>query len=110
MRYENINELDNRIEKIIKKTVENYYTDWKNYDRPKYMKFKGSQDKDDKQLILLARRYGTYLIKTADIKAGEDWANTLYDYYKDQERTTYYYIDIDTCECKQIDPYTYKIA
>lgn len=110
MKYNNINELDARIENIIKKTVENYYTDWKNYDRPKYMRFKGSADQDDKKLILLARRYGTYLIKTADIKAGDDWATTLYNYYQDQERTTYYYIDLETLECKKIDPATYKVA
>lgn len=110
MKYNTIAELDNRIENIIKKTVEAYYTDWKNYDRPKYMRFKGSSDRDDKNMILLARRYGTYLIRTADIKAGEDWANTLYTYYQDQEHTTYYHIDLETLECTKIDPKTYKVA
>ena len=35
MKYPNIDSLDQRIEAIISRTVKHYYTDWKNYDRPK---------------------------------------------------------------------------
>ena len=107
MKYTDINILDQRIENIVDRTVKHYYTDWKNYDRPKYMKFKGSSDKEDKDLILIARACGTYLIKTADIKNGDDWANTLYEYFQTQERAIYYHININNLECKLIDPAQY---
>ena len=107
MKYSNINELDQRIENIISRTVKHYYTDWKNYDRPKYMNFKGSTNKADKDLILIARTCGTYLVRTEDIKAGDDWANTLYTYFQTQEHGTYYHININNLECKLIDPATY---
>ena len=109
MKYNTINDLDNRIERIIDSTVKHYYTDWKNYDRPEYMKFKGSTDKADKNLILIARECGTYLIRISDIKAGDTWANTLYEYFQTQEHATYYLIDLNKLEVKKIDPETYNI-
>ena len=110
MKYNDINLLDSRIEKIISSTVKHYYTDWKNYDRPKYMKFKGSSSQADKELILIARTCGTYLVKIADIKAGNDWANTLIEYYSKQEPADFYYINLRTLEVKRIQPETIKKA
>lgn len=109
MKYNTIRELDNRIEKIVSNTVKHYYTDWKNYDRPKYMGFKGSEDQADKDLILIARACGTYLIRIEDIKAGDDWASTLYEYFQTQEQATYYHINLTKLEVKRIDPETYEI-
>ena len=48
MVYATQNEIDNRIEKIVKRKVKAYYTDWKNYDRPYYMKLKGSANRKEK--------------------------------------------------------------
>ena len=110
MKYQNINELDKRIEKIISATVKHYYTDWKNYDRPKYMKFKGSADTADKDLILIARECGTYLIRTEDIKTGNEWAKALVEYFQTQESADYYHININKLEVKKIDPATAKAA
>ena len=110
MKYNTINAMDARIEKIIDSTVKHYDTDWKNYDRPKYMSFKGSADRDDKELILIVRSCGTYLVRTADIKAGDSWANTLIEYYQTQEHAEYYYINISKMEVKKIDPATAKAA
>ena len=104
MKYPNIDSLDQRIETIISRTVKHYYTDWKNYDRPKYMSCKGSADKDDKKLVLIARSCGTYLVKVADIKAGDNWAVTIYNYYQEQEKADYYMIDIESLEIKKITP------
>lgn len=109
MKYNNINLLDARIEKIISSTVKHYYTDWKHYDRPKYMKCKGSADKADKELILIVRSCGTYLVRIADIEAGDNWANTLIEYYQTQEQATYYYINITTLEARRIDPASIKL-
>lgn len=109
MRYQNINDLDARIERIISKTVEAYYTDWKNYDRPKYMKLKGSTDRKDKKMVLIARRCGTYLL-TLDEIATRRGAAAVYEYYYKQEAgsQTYYLIDLDRLEIKKIDPETYS--
>ena len=109
MKYPNINALDTRVEKIISSTVKHYYTDWKNYDRPKYMKFKGSSDQADKKMILIARTCGTYLIRLEDIKAGDNWAVTLYNYFQEQEHGQYYFIDLNKLEAKKIDPATFEI-
>lgn len=105
MKYSDIDALDRRIEKVIDTTVKHYYTDWKNYDRPKYMMFKGSHDAEDKDLVLIARECGTYLIRLHDILSGDEWAATLYEYFQTQERATYYHIDITNLECTKIaDP------
>ena len=110
MKYKDINEMDLRVEKIIDTTVKHYYTDWKNYDRPKYMSCKGSSRQADKELILIARACGTYLVKMADIKAGDDWANTLINYFQNQEHADYYYLNLRTYEVKKIQPETIKTA
>lgn len=108
MKYQTINELDNRIEKIISQTVKHYYTDWKNYDRPKYMTFKGSKSADDKKIVLLVRESGTYLVRTADVLNKDEWANTLYEYFQTQDRSDYYLIDIAKLTCKKILPTLHK--
>jgi hypothetical protein len=110
MKYPSIDLLDLRVEKIISNTVKHYYTDWKHYDRPKYMKCKGSTKQADKELILIARTCGTYLVKMADIKAGDNWANTLIEYYNTQETADFYYINLQTLEVKKIQPETIKAA
>lgn len=103
MKYNNIDALDARIEKIIKTTVKFYYTDWKNYDRLKYMKCKGSRRAEDKTLILIARKCGTYLLRQADIDAGAG-ARDIFEYYTQYEPagSTFYKIDIDALTIKKI--------
>ena len=108
-RYKNINELDARIERIISKTVKAYYTDWKNIDRVKYMRLKGSDRKEDKQMILIARTCGTYLYTLEELK-GYPWAGTVYEYYQNTDRATYYRVNLDRLTIEKIDPTTYKIA
>ena len=110
MKYPSIDLLDLRVEKIISSTVKHYYTDWKHYDRPKYMKCKGSADKADKELILIVRSCGTYLVRIADIETGDNWANTLIEYYSTQEAADFYYINLRTLEVKQIKPEAIKKA
>ena len=104
MKYQTIDALDSRIEKIVKSTVKHYFTDWKHYDRPKYMKCKGSNDTADKKLILLVRETGTYLIRTIDVFEKDSWAETLYKYFQTQEKSDYYMIDISRLTCKRINP------
>lgn len=106
MKYHTIDELDARIERIVKRTIEHYYTDWKNYDRPKYMGFKGSTDPEDKEMILIVRACGSYLIRTADIYRNT-WATTLFEYYQTQERATYYEINLNKLSIQKIEPDAY---
>lgn len=104
MRYQTIDELDARIEKIIKSTLQAYYTDWKNYDRPKYMRLKGSTDQKDKIAVLIARRCGSYLL-TLDEIMNNAVSATIYEYYYTQEATgtTYYLINLDRLEISRIN-------
>lgn len=104
MKYKTIEELDARIERIIKKTVQSYYTDWKNYDRPKYMRLKGSKDRKDRIAILIARTCGTYLLTLDEIMT-RDFAGAIYDYYYQQEATSsnYYLINLDRLEIGRIN-------
>lgn len=104
MKYKTIDELDARIESTITKTVKHYYTDWKNYDRPKYMGFKGSLDPKDHKLVLIARTCGTYLLRAEDIKEAGSWSESVFNYYRQQENdgTKYYNIDLDNLTIAKI--------
>lgn len=102
-KYKTIDELDARIERIITGTVKHYYTDWKNYDRPKYMKLKSSNNPEDKHMILIARKCGTYLLTLEAIQTSEG-ARAIYDYYQTQEEADYYYINLERLTISRINP------
>lgn len=105
MRYPTIDALDTRIESIISRKVKYYYTDWKNYDRPKYMGYKGSIDRRDRRLVLIARESGTYLLRESDVAKGNTNAAYIYDYYNGNGGGTdndFYMIDIDALTIKKI--------
>ena len=108
MKYNTIRDLDNRIERIIDSTVKHYYTDWKNYDRPKYMGLKGSDKKEDKKMILIARNCGTYLLTLNAIENNRS-AAAIYEYYFMYETGNYYFIDLNNLELKKINPETFQI-
>jgi len=95
MKYATIDALDARVERIIKSTVKHYFTDWKHYDRPKYMKYKGSNDRREKHLILSVRTCGTYLYTEAEKEKAGTWPHTLWEYFHTQERADHYKIDLD---------------
>lgn len=95
MRYKNINDLDQRIERIVSRKVKHYYSDWKHYDRIKYIHCKSSNQREDKKLILIARTCGTYLIRECDKDQKDSWANTLWNYFHNQESADFYFIDLN---------------
>ena len=103
MRYDNIDALDTAVEKVISRKVKHYYTDWKNYDRPKYMRFKGSNDRNDKKFLILIRECGTYIVRACDVYK-QDWATTLFEYFQNQEKSDYYFVNLDRYELKKVDP------
>lgn len=92
MKYPTIDALDRRIEKIIKAKVKHYYTDWKNYDRPKYMKLKGSDIADDKLMILLVREYGTWIFTQREIMQGKSMYDTLSYYCNFESNAVDFYL------------------
>lgn len=103
MKLKSIDLLDKKIESIIDFRVKSYYSDWKKYDRLKYMVKKGSEDKQEKKLILIARTAGTYLFSEKELE-NYNFAFTCLDYYFNQERYSswFYYIDIDSLEFKKL--------
>jgi len=107
-KYNTIDELDARIERIVDSNVKNYYTDWKNYDRPKYMKLKSSNDRKDKQIILIARECGTYLLTLDQILTNEA-AMTIYDYFQTNEDANYYHIDLNDLTVLGIVPEKFNL-
>ena len=107
MKYKTIQELDSRIERIVRKKIECYYTDWKNYDRPYYMQLKGSDRREDKKLLLIVRTCGSYLYTLEQLKTYE-FAATVYEYYYTQDHGDYYIIDLDRLSIEKIDPAEYK--
>lgn len=102
MKYKTITDLDNRIEKIVKRKVQHYYTDWKNYDRPKYMGFKGSKEKEDKLLFLIVRDSGTWLERVWDLYR-ENWTTAVFEQYTDSDTSDYYIINLNNKEIYKID-------
>lgn len=90
MKYNTIIELDNKIESIIKKTVKYYYSDWKNYDRPKYMKLKGMKPES---IFLIVRSCGTYIFSGSELETNES-SQTIYRYFTEQEAANVYRITL----------------
>lgn len=91
-------ELDNRIENIVKKTVKYYYTDWKNYDRPKYMTYKATKQND---IFLIVRTCGTYIFSNHDLNRSYE-ARTILRYYKEEAAANIYSINLTKGTCKLI--------
>lgn len=103
MTYENVNALDQAIEHVVKRTTKNYYSDWKHYDRPKYMTMKYSPNRQDKDLILIARECGTYLLNVKNDPVQKD----ICHYFAAIERNPkdqFYFINIDKMELIKISP------
>jgi hypothetical protein len=72
------------------------------------MGLKGSDKKEDKKIILIARNCGTYLLTLDAIENNRSTA-AIYDYYFMYETGNYYFIDLNNLEVKKIDPETFQI-
>lgn len=103
MRYTDIDSLDHKLESLVSRKVKYFYSDWKNCDRPKYMKFKGSSNIEDKDFLVLIRKCGTYIIRTCDIFR-IDGATGLFEYYQSQGISDYYHVNLNKLEIKKINP------
>ena len=102
MKFNTIDELDAKVEKTVSNNVKYYFTDWKNYDRPKYMKFKGSNKRTDKRIILSVRDCGTYLYTEDEKNTAGSWGNTLYEYFHNYESAKHYLIDLEKLTFQKI--------
>lgn len=103
MKYNTIDLLDSKIESIIKHRVKHYYSDWKNYDRVKYMRLKGSENKKDKYMILLARTCGTYLFSGEELETYKFSYDCIDYYYNAEKQNTFFYaIDLNKMTVKKL--------
>ena len=104
MYYNNLKELDNRVNQIVHNKVKRFLTDWTNYDWPLFEKAKNSKCATDKELLLIARECGTYLFTVEDLKNADSSAHILYNfwYQSTPKEVTYYYINLKTFEVRMI--------
>ncbi len=100
--YKTIADLDKEVEMIVKTIVKHWYTDWTKYDRPKFTAFKSSTDPDDKELILITRTCGTYLLKRTEADKDGSPENAICEYFRTQERADFYSIDLNHLSIKKI--------
>ena len=112
MKYNNINELDQAIERAVKRTVKFYYTDWKNYDRPTYMGYKGATERTKKHILLALRESGSYIFSDWDFedrKTPGEIINYYLEQHPDDRRTNkYYFIDLEKLTLTKAEPEAVK--
>ena len=110
MKYNNINELDQAIERAAKRIIKYYYTDWKNHDRPTYMGYKASRDRDRKHILVLFRESGSYIFSDFDFKDRKTPAEIVSYYinYENDSKTKYYFIDLEKLTLTKTDPDSVK--
>ena len=110
MKYPNIDALDSAIERAAKRIIKHYYTDWKNYDRPAYMGYKGSQDRDKKHILVLFRESGSYIFSDFDFKDRKTPGEIVSYYinYENDSKTKYYFIDLEKLTLTKTEPETVK--
>lgn len=90
-KFKDINDLHSYLERKAKRIIKAYYTDWKNYDRPALMKATGEKA----TVYIILRKHGSYLYTEKHLlDPAAVWAETVMNYYTDQEEATYYKIDL----------------
>ncbi len=80
--YKTFDEIMTTLDRLVKRQVKHYLTDWTDYDIPRLNESMASTDKSDKKLTLITRDCGTWLIYTDDISKPGTGANTIFNYYK----------------------------
>lgn len=79
--YKTFDEIMATLDRLVKRQVKHYLTDWTDYDIPRLNESLKSSDRSDKKLTLIVRDCGTWLIYTDDISKPGTGANTIYNYY-----------------------------
>ena len=99
-RFEDINGLYSYIEKKAKQTIKFYYTDYKNYDRPRLMAFAYDQEPE---VYLILRKCGSYIYTAAELlDPGYDFPAYVMDYYTSDESAKYYKLNMKTLTVETI--------
>lgn len=80
--YKTFDEIMATLDRLVKRQVKHYLTDWTDYDIPRLNESMASTDRSDKKLTLIVRDCGTWLIYTDDINKPGTGANTIFNYYK----------------------------
>ena len=98
--FDNINSLYDYIERQAKRTIKFYYTDYKNYDRPRLMTF--AYDKEP-EIYLILRKCGSYIYTAAELlDPGYDFPAYVMDYYTSDESAKYYKLNMKTLTVETI--------
>ena len=110
MKYNTIDELDTAIERTARRIIKSYYTDWKNYDRPTYMGYKGATERTKKHILVLFRECGSYIFSDFDFMDRSTPAEIVSYYlnYENDNKTRYYFIDLDKLTFTKAEPDTVK--
>ena len=89
--------MDTYIEKLVRRKIQAFYTDWKNYDRVEYMAAKGSGS----TMLLMVRDTGSFIYRIDDVNV----ENVIVNYYTDYEaeRHDYYILDTKNLTVKKVN-------
>lgn len=96
MKFNSIDAMDTYIEKLVRRKIQAFYTDWKNYDRVEYMAAKGSGS----TMLLMVRDTGSFIYRIDDVNV----ENVIVNYYTDYEaeRHDYYILDTKNLTIKKV--------
>ena len=97
MKFNSIDAMDTYIEKLVRRKIQAFYTDWKNYDRVEYMAAKGSGS----TMLLMVRDTGSFIYRIDDVNV----ENVIVNYYTDYEaeRHDYYILDTKNLTVKKVN-------
>lgn len=96
-RYKTIDDLHAYIERQARQTIKLYYSDWKNYDRPKLMDATGKRT----TAYIIFRECGSYFFTEKRAKESET-ARAILEYYTTDKSAKYYKIDLYALTAERI--------
>lgn len=82
-KFENVDLIDS-LRRIMETNTAYYQSDF-NFDEKKLRAAAISDNADDKNLLFMSRRHGTYLFSEAEVFKKGTFANTTWEYYSDQQ-------------------------
>ena len=98
--FKTIDELHTAIEKKADKIIKQYYTDFKNYDRPEIMRHTGAKTRE---VYLILRESGSYIYSLEELlNLDREFPVVVMDYYTNDKTAHYYKIDFSRFTLEEI--------
>lgn len=101
MKYNNLSEVREAVNRIAEKKINHYFTDWTEYDKPKF------NAQEAGTVYFLPRKCGCYLFTEKELASAET-SLMLFEYYFTQEKADYYKISIDGLTVTRMKPETIR--